>query len=79
MKNAQIGYTLTKSVLKKTFIDYCRIYLAGENLFTLDNFQAGYDVETPANGMMSYGMDINRNAKHYPVVKIYSVGLNVNF
>ncbi len=68
MKNIQIGYTLDENILKFTRLKQIRIYASGQNLFTLDKFWDGFDVEAPV-GIGDY----------YPQVKTYSVGINVNF
>ncbi|MBX3239081.1 MAG: TonB-dependent receptor [Chitinophagaceae bacterium] len=68
MKNLQVGYTLDESILKFTRLKKIRIYASGQNLFTLDKFWDGFDVEAPV-GIGDY----------YPQVKTYSVGINVNF
>lgn len=68
LKNLQVGYTIPKSLLSKIFIKNLRVYVSGQNLFTIDNFWDGYDVEAPV-GIGSF----------YPQVKLYSVGLDVKF
>lgn len=68
LKNLQVGYTIPKSLLSKIFIKNLRVYVCGQNLFTIDNFWDGYDVEAPV-GIGSF----------YPQVKLYSVGLDVKF
>jgi TonB-linked SusC/RagA family outer membrane protein len=67
LKNIQIGYTLPKNIIKVLKIRNVRLYLSGQNLATFTNLDYGFDPE--GNG--GYGT--------YPQVKIYSVGLNVNF
>lgn len=69
LKNAQIGYTLPKSLMKKTFLDNVRIYVSGENLFTLTNYYKGWDPEMAAGG----------SAWFYPLSKLYTAGINVRF
>ena len=68
LKNLQIGYTIPPKVFDKTFIEHCRFFASGQNLLTIANFLDGFDVETP---MGSVG--------YYPVVKIYSIGVEVKF
>lgn len=68
LKTLQIGYALPASLLKKAGISGARIYVSGQNLLTWDNFWDGYDVETPVS-----------TGTIYPQVKLYSVGLDLNF
>lgn len=68
MKNLQIGYTIPKSVLNKTFIDYCRIFASAQNLFTITDFYDSFDPEAPIG-----------TGQFYPMMKVYSLGLSVKF
>jgi TonB-linked SusC/RagA family outer membrane protein len=68
LKNLQLGYSFPAKWLDKTFVKNFRINISGQNLFTVANFLKGFDVETPEGGI-----------SRYPIVKVYSVGLNVNF
>jgi hypothetical protein len=49
-------------------IQRLRLYLSGQNLFSLDNFWDGYDVEAPVG-----------NGGYYPQVRTYSLGIDLNF
>ena len=69
LKNVQIGYSLPGKLLERGFLDKVRIYVAGENLFTLTKFYKGWDPE-----MQTGGAD-----RFYPLIKAYVVGLNVKF
>jgi TonB-linked SusC/RagA family outer membrane protein len=69
MKNLQLGYTLPKAVLSSLKIQSLRVYVSGENLFTMDNFWPGWDPEIPPASSGIY----------YPQVKVINVGLNVKF
>ncbi len=68
LKNIQLGYQLPASVVSKVKLKGARLYVNGANLFTMDNFWDGYDVEAP----------IGRGSE-YPQVKVYSFGLDANF
>lgn len=68
LKNLQIGYTLPAHMAKAMKLNTLRVFVNGSNLFTANKFWKGYDVET-AVGV----------ADNYPVVKVYSFGVNVNF
>lgn len=68
IKNIQLGYRLPVRIVNKAKLKGARIYVNGANLFTFDNFWDGYDVEAPLG-----------RGSEYPQVKVYSVGLDVNF
>ena len=68
VKTFTFGYNLPKAVLAKTPITNLRIYLAGNNLFTLDRLaKYGLDPESISVG------------RSYPQQKNLSVGLNISF
>ncbi len=68
LKNVQLGYTLPKKWLNKLDIEKLRIYVAGDNVFTFDNFYPGWDPETNI-------LDDN----NHPFMSSYSIGINVQF
>ncbi len=69
LKNIQIGYTMTKKLLKGTPINLVRLYANCFNLFTWDKVKR-IDPES----------DPNRNDGYfYPQQRIINVGLNINF
>jgi len=68
LKNLQIGYTIPKKILSKTFINHCRIYASAQNLFTLTDFYDSFDPEAPIG-----------TGQYYPMMKMYSLGLSVKF
>ncbi|MGA9648258.1 SusC/RagA family TonB-linked outer membrane protein [Pedobacter sp.] len=65
LKNLQIGYTIPEKISKKALISRARIYVSGENLWTITNYP-GLDPEIGAG-------------VGYPTMRQYSVGLNVTF
>ena len=68
LKNIQIGYTIPTSLVKKVFLDSFRIFFSAQNLFTITSFYDGFDPEAPIG-----------RGDFYPMMKIYSFGLNVKF
>jgi tonB-linked outer membrane protein, susC/ragA family len=66
LKNLQVGYTVPERYMQRIGFNRARIYLSGENLFTLTPWK-GIDPEKP------HGNDL------YPLVKTYSIGLNIEF
>ncbi len=67
LKNVEIGYSLPKSVLGKTFIKRVRIYASATNLLTFSNFKL-WDPERGSS-----------DGSGYPPNRIISLGLNANF
>jgi hypothetical protein len=70
VRSAQIGYTMPESVINELKIDYLRVYLAGRNLLTFDNYFEGWDPEL--NVQTGEGV-------HYPMSRTYILGVNVKF
>jgi TonB-linked SusC/RagA family outer membrane protein len=64
LKNLQLGYNMPKKWLKKISLDYVRLYLSAENVFTLTKWR-GVDP------------DKYRDNDPYPLSKTYSIGLNI--
>jgi hypothetical protein len=71
LKNVQLGYTIPKNLTQKVLISSAKIYISGENLVTFTDLML-FDPEQTARGGIG-------DAKIYPMSKIYSVGLNINF
>ena len=69
LKNIELGYTFDKKLLP--FMRNCSVRLYGniQNAFTITNYK-GFDPE------MEVG---ETRAQAYPQVRIYTIGLNVNF
>lgn len=66
MKNLQVGYTFPQSWLEKVRIERLRLYVNVRNPFIIDNY-------------VDY-LDPRLNAfNHYPVLRSYTVGLNLTF
>ncbi len=65
LKHIELGYKIKKSLLEKIKVEDARIFLSAENLFVITNY-LGYDPEMP-------------NAAQYPLPKLLSLGLNINF
>lgn len=72
LKNIQIGYSLPASWLGKIGLSELRIYLSGENIWTLSSLNPGFDPETANMGQLGDGKSMFTQA-------IYAVGLNISF
>lgn len=64
VKNITVGYTFPKSLLHKVGISKLRVYIEGENLFTITKLHKAFDPETLSN-------------LTYPITKKVSIGLNL--
>lgn len=71
LKNIQLGYTLPSSIVNKAGMQNVRFYISGDNLLTLSEITGVFDPEL-------LGGDWG-NGKLYPLSKVISVGLNINF
>lgn len=67
LKNFEVGYTMPKSVMRKTFIKSVRFYVLGSNLLTFSKFK----LWDPEKG--------NGDGSGYPPNRVVTVGLNANF
>lgn len=68
IKNVNLGYTLPSAWLEKMKINNLRIYVSGQNLLTFTPAWRGFDPEIN-----------NANAEFYPLMRTFTVGVNVTF
>ncbi|MDR1102763.1 MAG: TonB-dependent receptor, partial [Tannerella sp.] len=67
LKNLTIGYTLPDALMKQWKINRLRIYVSGENLWTLNNLHVKWvDPEVISD-------------EYYPMQRVWSMGVNLNF
>lgn len=71
LKNLQLGYTLPKSLINKVGLQNVRVYVSGENLLTITGLSDTMDPETAGIG--------KQGGTVYPLSRVYSFGLSVNF
>ncbi|MGQ1784550.1 MULTISPECIES: TonB-dependent receptor [unclassified Saccharicrinis] len=71
LKSIQIGYTIPKHLTSKIKVSKCRIFVSGENLFTVSDMMF-FDPEVVTSG-------VTGSAQSYPLSKMISTGLNVSF
>ncbi len=80
LKNLTLGYTLPRSLTSKWGVSNLRVYISGQNLFTITDY-SGYDPEvdsrtdTAARRNLALGYD----AGSYPATRSYTFGLSVTF
>ena len=73
MKNLQLGYTLPNKLTGNWGISRLRVYVSGQNLWTLTKF-TGIEPEM-AGSVLNFGF----TGWNYPVLKSVHFGLNLNF
>jgi len=73
LKTLQLGYNFSGSILEKISFSKARIYVSGNNLFTLTKYE-GYDPEI-GGGQSIYGID--RGV--YPQARSFMVGIDFTF
>ncbi|WP_158712657.1 TonB-dependent receptor [Parabacteroides pacaensis] len=71
LKNFSLGYTLPETILTKIRLHKIRLFISGENLFTITSLQKNFDPEL-LNGSWGAG-------KIYPLSRTLSFGLNIDF
>ncbi|HWZ02197.1 MAG TPA: hypothetical protein VNX40_01230, partial [Mucilaginibacter sp.] len=71
LKNVEFGYSFPKELLSKINIKAARVFVSGNNLFSIDSFGSSFDPES-ASGTVNYG-------KYYPQQRIINIGANVTF
>ncbi|MEO5893730.1 MAG: TonB-dependent receptor [Ferruginibacter sp.] len=81
LRSLTIGYTLAESLIKRASISKVRLFISGQNLFTITKYK-GLDPEIgipqDANGNRlptASGVDVGT----YPSSRFYTFGLNVTF
>ncbi|HDZ42291.1 MAG TPA: TonB-dependent receptor, partial [Bacteroidetes bacterium] len=75
LKNIQIGYTIPKRISEKVDVSMARIYVSAENFLTYTKLMI-FDPEAFKGRTEGYQ---GRPGDQYPLSRVYSVGLNVNF
>lgn len=73
LKNIQIGFNLPQNAKWNRYIKKARVYVSGENLFTLTKLRI-YDPESVGSSDDAYGA-----GKTYPMYRVWSAGLELTF
>jgi hypothetical protein len=74
LRSLVIGYSLPMALSEKIHMQQCRVYVKGNNIYTLTKF-TGYTPEIGSNDVLSNGIDTGI----YPITAIYSFGINLTF
>src|SRR5690606_34922997 len=82
LKNIQIGYGLPKSVSSKIKVEKIRVYFSGENIWTYSPMYKligrHMDVESIRASDITFGSG-SGGGFNYPMLKSYTIGLDVRF
>lgn len=76
IKQLQLGYSLPKNILKKTFIGSLRVYASLDDFFTFTKYP-GMDPEVSHFGQSASGLGVDYGS--YPISKKVVFGVNVSF
>jgi len=75
LQNVQIGYNIPSIICQKSkLFSSCRLYVSGQNLFTLTGY-SGLDPELGISNALNMGVDATR----YPSSRTYTLGVNLQF
>lgn len=74
VKAVTLGYNLPKSILSRVRLEKARIYVRGQNLFTITNYQ-GWDPEVNADFQAS---EINQGQDFYSAPQLRTVVFGIN-
>ncbi len=75
LRSLSLGYTFDRSQLSNLPFSHLKIYISGQNLLTFTDYK-GYNPESSiGSNPVTPGIDWGA----YPLAKIYTVGINVNF
>lgn len=84
-KVVQLGYTIPAGLLSRLKIESARVYIQGQNLFTITNYQ-GLDPTLGSRGSGGRGTEnpqteqwIGLDYGNYPTARVFMIGLNLSF
>ena len=75
LRNVTLGYTLPRNVLRKMHFDTMRVYISGENLWTLTNYTGPDPEVSTRNSVLTPGFDWSA----YPRALGVTAGLSFTF
>jgi TonB-dependent starch-binding outer membrane protein SusC len=82
LRNLQLGYTVPAAVLSRVRAASARIFLMTDNLFTITSYRGmnpdlGGIIQDNVSPVRTQGIDRGNN--RYPISRLYSLGLNIEF
>ena len=75
LRNLQIGWNLPKDLCAKAKMTDVKVYLTGNNLFTVTNYR-GFDPDIGTSGWI---LDTGIDKGFYPNNRSFGAGINVSF
>jgi hypothetical protein len=78
LRNATLGYNFNESVAKKIGMSSLRLYVTGQNLFTLTKYE-GYDPENSSEASGNNGLSAGGDYMGYPAARSFIIGANITF
>jgi TonB-dependent starch-binding outer membrane protein SusC len=75
ISTVQVAYNFDKNMLKAVKMEGARVYVAIQNLATISSYNKYGDPEVGQGSVLYTGLDAGR----YPMPRVYSVGLNIQF
>ncbi len=82
LKNLQIGYSLPQQWISKLKMSQAKIYISGDNIWTYSPIYKvthNFDVENIQGSDRVLTNGTNGNGNNYPMLKGWTVGLNIGF
>lgn len=78
LRNAEIGYRITKEALNRIGINSLRLYINGSNLFTWAPMWKKFPGVDPEDYSIQ-GSELEANTEPYPRIRVFNFGINANF
>ena len=75
ISNIQVGYTIDKKLLKVVRLESARISASIQNVLCISSYNKYGDPEIGQGSVLYTGLDTGR----YPMPRVYTVGLNIQF
>ncbi len=76
LRNIQLGYNLSKSIMNRAKMNSLRIYVQMQNAYTFTKYK-GIDPEANANGNTNIGLGVDANRPYLPRTLTFGVNLSL--
>ncbi len=74
LRNLELAYNLSRNTLKRIGFNNSRLFISGQNLFTITNY-TGIDPDITGVNIFERGLDNGQ----YPALRIVTIGLSFGF
>ncbi|CCH55079.1 TonB-dependent receptor plug [Fibrisoma limi BUZ 3] len=74
VRNIELGYNLPKNLVNRLKVRGARVYVSGQNLFTITQY-SGLDPDVTGANIQERGVDNG----HWPTPRVISLGINCDF